>query len=521
MIALLILTSLIGIYMESLDEMADELRETEAAATLAALAQMTATSKLSLSPLPAAISKLVELDPLVIKDGIPMEFHTWAIRAKITFQSIPALWDIVSELRKTFTPSELILNGMAWQLIMKAIPNLVLDLVDLELSAAKIWITLQERYGNRMMVERAMKLRCFLGLTMSSGESIQQYLRVQSYWNEYFDVACWNNIYTSLDQIAKDNLNHLYMDTIVAGISNHPEHLYEHAVSQLSVKLADDDLDLQTVRNIIGYAEAKIEECQHQELEAMAVNTKFSYLPKCYNCGGLGHMSDVCPSPKSASSSSTKGSSSSLPSSTKSNKERKKKYHHKPTQGSGSESAAVQVVVSSNAVNAKSGSVLADSGTSHNITSDSTIFSPYSHVSNVSVTIANKSKSSATHIGTITLPVSVNGVQKNIRLTNSYFVPEFPKTLISMGKLWNDGYTWTVDQKSHSIIISEESTQAMVAVAPVVHGVYVLKQEAWTDATAAQVNSASLLVSNSLLWHRHLGHVNHQFMKRMVSKKLV
>jgi hypothetical protein len=159
-----------------------------------------------------------------------------------------------------------------------------------------------------------------------------------------------------------------------------------------------------------------------------------------------------------------------------------------------------------------------DTGATDHITFNLNSFSTYKNIVPIPVSLPNGSQILASISGTVTISPS-------IQLLNVLYIPSFHVNLISITKLVSTN-TCFVNFTSHSCEILQNCTKAVIGIARLERGLYVIDIEDITGSVSHTVSStcnstcsnSSHIVSNStckstcsnssLLWHLRLGHIS-------------
>ena len=93
----------------------------------------------------------------------------------------------------------------------------------------------------------------------------------------------------------------------------------------------------------------------------------------------------------------------------------------------------------------------------------------------------------------------VDGIPKELVYKKAFVVPSLDQNLLSMSKLWNNGYSFSSDINTHSLLIMDANTGELICRAPERNGVFPLCRETWHGVMAYSVKN--VLSSSSYLWH--------------------
>ena len=86
-------------------------------------------------------------------------------------------------------------------------------------------------------------------------------------------------------------------------------------------------------------------------------------------------------------------------------------------------------------------------------------------------------------------------------------VPSLDQNLLSLSKLWDNGYTFGSDIKTRSLLIMKADTGELICRAPKRNGIFLLCRETWHGAMA--YFAKNILESSSILWQKIFGHLHH------------
>lgn len=152
-----------------------------------------------------------------------------------------------------------------------------------------------------------------------------------------------------------------------------------------------------------------------------------------------------------------------------------------------------------------------DSGTTKHISPYKSNFTSIQAIPPGNLCAANKHKFSAVGIGELTIDVP-NGVNSlKLELHKVLYLPEVGYTLISIGRLDDQGFTMTFGNKK--CIIKGPDGDQVAEIPKDSKGLYCLEHDKSANATVEQI-----LLDQ---FHRHMGHISPVLAKKLVKDKFV
>ena len=160
---------------------------------------------------------------------------------------------------------------------------------------------------------------------------------------------------------------------------------------------------------------------------------------------------------------------------------------------------------------------LLDSGCTDHIVKSDNFFDKYVNLKvPIDVKLPDGKNSKATKLGNIKIVVKNYYGQKQIELKNVYYVEGFKQNLLSVSKITE---SCTIVSRNNSAKIYNNSRE-LVAVANKIDNLYYIKSFVLNMKNKnMKVNSVKL--TDKEKWHRTLGHVNFQYLNKLVNSKLV
>ena len=474
-------------------------------------------------------------------------FEAWKASLEIALDMIDGMWDVVFKPPEELLQKQKQLDKCAYAYLSYAIGEEGRDLLRPRIdSANSLWTKIEGRFGRKLLSRELQSLETFLKLSMNSDDKIIEYVaKSESAWNEYLMVSGWHKDFELLTKEMRLRLEHLFFLKLLSGIGNHPERLYGVQLQTLRVQLSEDKLTLNSVVDLISTEEQVIADARGENLNQIALSTQMSNQRKpftCHNCNSPNHFFRDCPLPlktnlKSMMKSDDKRrqwKKKSRKYSKSNNMKMKGKSARRVSSSSSSNSVTSDVdeepiasnaVIIGEALNAsisgkqdKTSSIF-DSGASHPLFVDTNSFSRYVSLKNVFVKVANGELIPVTHVGEVRLALYVDGIRKELIYKKAFVVPALDQNLLSLSKLWDNGYTFSSDVKTRSLLITNAETNELICRAPEKQGLFPLCNETWHGATAYAARN--ILSSTSLLWHQRYGHLHHQGLQRLARKKMV
>ncbi|KAK4478679.1 hypothetical protein RD792_014172 [Penstemon davidsonii] len=154
---------------------------------------------------------------------------------------------------------------------------------------------------------------------------------------------------------------------------------------------------------------------------------------------------------------------------------------------------------------------LLDSGASHHMSPDSTVFTVLHSKPYGSVTTADGTPMPLAGIGPIDTP--------NMSLDSVYHIPNLAMNLVSVGQLCDSGYS--VSFSSTSCHVQDQQSKKLIGTGRRQGGLYVLDKLKAPAIAASSVDLSSFHLNSSsspfYLWHSRLGHVSAPRLKYLVS----
>ena len=152
-----------------------------------------------------------------------------------------------------------------------------------------------------------------------------------------------------------------------------------------------------------------------------------------------------------------------------------------------------------------------DSGATHHVSGDSSVFSSLRPTSGAQLRSAGGQNHHVTGVGNVDLQV-LNGKIKTI--PSVLYTPGITKNLLSVGSLTDQQKTLVFKSKSCYVIDNATSTIEAVALRSNARGLYKLQ----TESPKKDLDVLSLqLRPHAVLWHRRLGHFHAKGMTRMIN----
>ena len=168
-------------------------------------------------------------------------------------------------------------------------------------------------------------------------------------------------------------------------------------------------------------------------------------------------------------------------------------------------------------INSSEKPTIIDSGASRTIFGNKSLFSRYHAVKLGQVYVANQMPVKVVGEGTLRFSTVVDGEIQFLEINDALYVPEIPQTLISISGIRESGYLVDFNNVENAFVISKNSNK-VIAVAHEQHGLYPLRKEVWTKVTASSVHTTN---HDTLLWHKRLGHLNKNDMKKLARNHMV
>lgn len=249
----------------------------------------------------------------------------------------------------------------------------------------------------------------------------------------------------------------------------------------------------------------------------IAKNCKLPPNVKCENCGKAGHTQDACRILKSNRN----------PSSSINNTEVETRH----SQDDDDEPDAKVIMLTEGAVSANSigneslvnyEDLFIDSGATNKFFNNRQWFTRLEHYDGeVTSSDADSSPMKIVGIGDADIQVTVDGKSRTVRFKDIYYVPTCRKNLISMGELDHMGFKFTVGNDLMEIWDNSNS-RVLLQAKRSKNNLYKVKLQP-SLPEVHNANKINLRVSDTpqQLWHQRLGHVNHEYLRRMISEKSV
>lgn len=157
---------------------------------------------------------------------------------------------------------------------------------------------------------------------------------------------------------------------------------------------------------------------------------------------------------------------------------------------------------------------LLDSGcTDHIINNDTYFYNSIDLKSPVNVKLPDGKLLKATKVGTVKIYFKNYFNEKYVDLKNVYFVEGIKQNLLSFSKITK---SCTIVAKNESAKIYNEARE-LIVVADKINNLYCIK----SFLTVNEIFAHSIKLTQKEKWHRALGHVNFQYLNKLINNKLV
>lgn len=161
---------------------------------------------------------------------------------------------------------------------------------------------------------------------------------------------------------------------------------------------------------------------------------------------------------------------------------------------------------------------LLDSGCSDHIINDCKFFDEYVNLKEpLDVKLPNGKTVKATKVGNVKTYFKAYHYENEINIKNAYYVKDINQNLLSFSKITKTSYT--IIAKNDNPKIYNENRK-LLAAADKVGNLYRMKSFV-TKNDKTKVYTNVTMLTDKAKWHRALGHVNFQYLNRLVKNKLL
>ena len=162
---------------------------------------------------------------------------------------------------------------------------------------------------------------------------------------------------------------------------------------------------------------------------------------------------------------------------------------------------------------------LLDSGCSDHIVASDKYFSKYVILkAPIDVSMPDGKNLKATKLGTIRMYFENGNENVEVILKNVYYVKGIKRNLLSTSKITENNNTVVIKNDCAKIY---NKNKKLVAVAERKKGLYIMKSFIYEKNNSEIVFTNMVKLTNKEKWHRALGHINFQYLDRLVNEKLI
>ena len=397
-------------------------------------------------------------------------FPMWKLRVEMLLKKLE-VWVVIStpDLRsKEFTKK----NEEALYVIISNVTDSVLPTIAQHTSASEAWISLVHTYESKSVGNIILLRRQFYRKNLNADEEMISHI------NNLKSLALQLN--SAGSKITNEELAYTVLSSL-------PED-YDNLVQSLS---SADHLNIETVTQRLLCEESRRKDKQALVEPAALVSKAGKKKWKCTYCKKNGHTADRCWSkPENDQSDDSENpvgpreSKISAPS----------KAYTAETNNLNKQPEVYSWYI--------------DSGASFHMCCDLRSFTSHETIPDWPVTIANGEKINAKAKGTVILLIRNGSEFSHFSLSDVLYVPDFKANLISVGRLSDKGVTLRF-YKSHCELIGSG------------YSVKARRNGDLYEIKALTKSKANLASASIEVWHRRLGHLDKNAIKKMATENLV
>ena len=392
----------------------------------------------------------------------------------------------------------------------KARSDLILSISPSELQEIKhcktsneIWKKLKETYQSKGPARKATLLKRLTLHKMAEGADARDHVR------EFFETVSKLN---EMDvEINKDLLAIMLLYSLPASFENFRVAIESRddlpSPDVLKVKILEESEARGTKRgNVQGamfarnfnqhkYTKKNSKNDDSKKSENAAENFKF----KCYKCRKPGHKVTNCPQNNARESKS------------QSNAEKSKEI-----------SAYSPCVEEKAMINADLGDINAwclDSGCTSHMCGESEKFREIGNSDKTYLHLADKTSTSIAGVGKVKTVFNNGSDIKTVNLENTLHVPELRTSLLSVGKFADKD--WRIIFEKTGASIENELGEVVLRANRECGGLYYICESPEIAGVVTDTKGSTTAKTQLNDWHRRLGHINFQFIKKLSSKNLI
>lgn len=396
-------------------------------------------------------------------------YGTWKFKVRMLLVR-DDLWDVVEDSTVGTTDQWRKRDNKALATICLLVDDAQLVHVKDATSSREAWTALKNHHEKSSLTSRLFLRKRLMAMRMAKGSTMEDHI------SSVLMLA--DQLRGCGDKITDDEI----VTVLLCSLTDD----YDQLITALETK--DTAITLDFVKSRLLHESMKLQEgikSEETAFKARTNSTNSRFKPnkdrsfeqrqekrKCFSCGLTGHLKANC----------------------------RKRQESNRAEAKRAESKEHEVCFSATDGNQKSSTWFVDSGATNHMSSDKSLFQRLTNI-NKSVCLADDRTVMAEGVGDVQL-ICEDGIK--VTLQNVLYVPKLGSSLVSVPKIVEKGFTVVFGENGCKITSKSGTT----ITAKKINGLYRLSNEGSSALNAS--TSAS-----TILWHRRLGHVNIDYMKKI------
>ena len=450
----------------------------------------------------ATDQKIVALIPLKGKN-----YPTWKVQCRMALMR-DGLWDIVNNKEKI--PAEddkeiqkfLSRRDRALATIVLSVDPSLLYLIGDPDDPVVVWNKLADQFQKKTWANKLALRRKLYSLRLKDGDSVQEHVKAM--------IETFDSLAAAGDPVKEE-------DRVVHLLASLPES-YSMLVTALEANAEVPKMEIVTERLL--HEERKLKERAVEEtgseMKAMASQHRASRKgPKCYECGGFGHIRKNCGNLSSKAVSESKERETGM----RGSKHKAHKAQLKEIDPSSSDSEGTGLVAShALATGSVQGNAawIVDSGATCHMCNDRKLFAVFDGLEEpLEITLGDGHTVKAVGRGVVLLRISTDGDETNkCKLKDVLYVPKLSFNLLSVPAATKAGKLVKFIEAGCEIF---DEKKKLVATATRERSLYYLN----CCSSHLHMNSAEEKEPKECVWHQRYGHLGEDSLKKLVRGNMV